>query len=112
MPIEDIKALPVSELAAKDCALFLWITMPMLHEAWGVMEAWGFRFVTAAFVWVKLSRKSNTVFWGPGHWTRANAELCLLATRATPNGGPGTSTKSLSPMSRSTAGSRTRPVAA
>lgn len=84
MPIEDIKALPVSELAAEDCALFLWITMPMLHEAWGVMEAWGFRFVTAAFVWVKLSRKSNTVFWGPGHWTRANAELCLLATRGRP----------------------------
>ena len=109
MPIEDIKALPVSELAAEDCALFLWITMPMLHEAWGVMEAWGFRFVTTAFVWVKLSRKSNTVFWGPGHWTRANAELCLLDT---PNGGPGTSTKSSSPMSRSTAGSRTRPAAA
>ena len=63
IPIEDIKALPVSELAAEDCALFLWITMPMLHEAWGVMEAWGFRFVTTAFVWVKLSRKSNTVFW-------------------------------------------------
>ena len=84
MTLEDIKALPVSELAAEDCALFLWITMPMLHEAWGVMEAWGFRFVTAAFVWVKLSRKSNTVFWGPGHWTRANAELCLLATRGHP----------------------------
>lgn len=34
----------MSELAADDCALFLWITMPMLQEAWGVMEAWGFRF--------------------------------------------------------------------
>ena len=56
MPIEDIKALPVSELAADDCALFLWITMPMLHEARGVMEAWGFRYVTCAFTWVKLSQ--------------------------------------------------------
>ena len=42
MNLEDIKALPVSQLAAKDCALFLWITFPMLHEAWGVMKAWGF----------------------------------------------------------------------
>ncbi len=49
-----------------------------------MIEAWGFRFVTTAFVWVKLSRKSNTVFLGPGHWTRANAELCLLATRGHP----------------------------
>ena len=31
MSIEDIKALPVGELAAKDCALFLWITFPMLR---------------------------------------------------------------------------------
>ena len=84
MPIEEIKALPVSELAADDCALFLWITMPMLQEAWGVMEAWGFRFVTTAFVWIKLSRKSDTIFWGPGNWTRANAELCLLATKGHP----------------------------
>ena len=84
MTTEKIKALPVSDLAADDCALFLWITMPMLHEAWGVMESWGFSYKTAAFVWIKLNRKADTVFWGPGNWTRANAELCLLATRGHP----------------------------
>ena len=84
MTIEDIKALPVSDLAADDCALFLWITMPMLCEAWGVMEAWGFTYKTAAFVWIKLNTKADSVYWGMGHWTRANAELCLLATRGTP----------------------------
>lgn len=41
MDIAAIKALPVGELADKDCALFLWITFPMLREAWGVMDAWG-----------------------------------------------------------------------
>ena len=46
MDIEAIKALPVGELADKDCALFLWITFPMLREAWGVMDAWGFTFKT------------------------------------------------------------------
>ena len=84
MSIEDIAALPMDELAAKDCALFLWITFPMLHEAWGVMRAWGFDFKTVAFVWVKLNRMSNSLFWGMGHWTRANAEICLLATKGSP----------------------------
>ena len=84
MSIDDIKALPVSELAAEDCALFLWITFPMLHEAWGVMEEWGFTFKTVAFVWIKLNRQSDGIYWGMGHWTRANAEICLLATRGHP----------------------------
>ena len=84
MSMEDIKALPVSELAAKDCALFLWVTFPMLREAWPVMEAWGFTFKTVAFVWIKLNRKADSLYWGMGYWTRANAEICLLATRGNP----------------------------
>lgn len=84
MSIEDIKALPVSKLAAEDCALFLWVTFPMLCEAWGVMEAWGFTYKTVAFVWIKRNRQSDGVFWGMGYWTRCNAELCLLATRGHP----------------------------
>lgn len=50
MCIEDIKALPVGELAAKDCALFLWITFPCLCEALEVLTAWGFSYKTVAFV--------------------------------------------------------------
>ena len=84
MSIEAIKALPVSRLAAGDCALFLWITFPMLREGWGVMDAWGFTFKTVAFVWVKQCRKSDSIFTGMGYWTRANAEICLLATRGHP----------------------------
>ena len=84
MSIEAIKALPVSRLAARDCALFLWITFPMLREGWGVMDAWGFTFKTVAFVWVKQCRKSDSIFTGMGYWTRANAEICLLAARGHP----------------------------
>lgn len=84
MDIEAIKALPVGELADKDCALFLWITFPMLREAWGVMDAWGFTFKTVAFVWIKQCRRSDGLFTGMGYWTRANAEICLLATRGRP----------------------------
>lgn len=84
MPTEDIMRLPVGELAAKDCALFLWVTMPKLFEAQRVIKAWGFEFKTVAFVWVKRNPNANTLFWGLGCWTRANAELCLLATRGKP----------------------------
>lgn len=84
MVLEDIMALPVGELADKDCALFLWATLPMLKEALQVIKAWGFQYKTTAFVWIKLNRQGSGIFWGMGYWTRANAEICLLATRGHP----------------------------
>lgn len=84
MSLEDIKALPVHLLAAKDCALFLWVTFPLLKEAWPVLDAWGFSYKSVAFVWVKQNRNAPTLFTGMGYWTRANAEICLLATRGHP----------------------------
>ena len=84
MSIEDIRALPVGDLAADNCALFLWITFPQLHEAFSLIESWGFVYKTMAFVWVKQNRKSPSLFWGLGYWTRANAEICLLATKGNP----------------------------
>lgn len=32
----------------------------------------------------KVKQKSDTLFWGMGHWTRSNAELCILATKGHP----------------------------
>jgi len=84
MSIEDIRRLPVKELAADDCILFMWVTFPTLQEAFSVIEALGFTYKTVAFAWVKQNRKTSSLFWGMGHWTRANVELCLLATKGTP----------------------------
>lgn len=84
MDIEDIKALPIREIAAKDCALFMWLTFPCMKEALEVIQAWGFEYKTVAFVWIKQNRKSDSLFWGMGYWTRANAELCVLATKGHP----------------------------
>lgn len=84
MTIEEIQALPVSELADKDCALFMWITFPLLKESLSVLSAWGFKFKTIAFVWIKQNRKSDSLFWGMGYRTRANAEFCVLATKGKP----------------------------
>lgn len=84
MTIEKIQALPVSELADKDCALFMWITFPLLKESLSVLSAWGFKFKTIAFVWIKQNRKSDSLFWGMGYRTRTNAEFCVLATKGKP----------------------------
>jgi N6-adenosine-specific RNA methylase IME4 len=84
MSLDEICALPVKEIAAPDSALFLWVTFPNLPDAFRVMQAWGFRYKTVAFVWVKRNRKSAGWFWGLGYWTRANAEICLLATKGHP----------------------------
>lgn len=84
MSLEDIQALPVGELADSDCVLFMWTTIPLLKDCFSVMKAWGFEYKTIAFVWIKLNRKSDSLFWGMGHWTRANAELCMLATKGHP----------------------------
>lgn len=76
--------LPVSDIADENCMLFLWVTMPKLNECWDLITAWGFEYKTAAFTWVKKNKKADSWFWGMGNWTRANAELCLLAVRGKP----------------------------
>lgn len=91
MPIGDICALPVKDLAAPDCALFVWVTWPTLTDAIALIEAWGFEYKTCAFAWVKADARQPeffhddiTPYMGLGYWTRANSEVCLLATRGKP----------------------------
>ena len=84
MSVEDICNLPIKDIADDDCVLFMWVTMPKLNECWEVIKAWGFEYKTVAFTWVKRNKKSNSWFWGMGRWTRANAEICLLATKGNP----------------------------
>jgi len=84
MDNRDICALPVREMAAKDCVLFCWATYPKLKDALEVVEAWGFTFKTVAHTWVKLNPKGVGWHFGLGYWTRGNPEICLLATRGKP----------------------------
>lgn len=74
----------IDEYAAADCALFLWAIDPMLPEALALIDAWGFRYKTVGFYWVKTNRKSPGFSTGLGYWTRANPEQCLFATRGAP----------------------------
>jgi N6-adenosine-specific RNA methylase IME4 len=93
MTITEIAAMPVGELAARDAHLFLWVTGPILRQAFEVMEAWGFRYSAVAFTWVKLKRSIDTrqlrITADPGIrpsrrvglTTSKNAEFCLLGRR-------------------------------
>lgn len=85
MRIEDICSLPVQELAADNCVLFLWATYPMLKEALKVIEAWGFKYKSIGFLWVKLNRSGKGYFFGLGRWTRGNTGPCLIAVRGKPH---------------------------
>lgn len=84
MNTSDICDLPVQNLAAKDCVLFLWATYPKLEDALVVMKAWGFKYKTVAHTWVKLNPKGVGFHFGLGYWTRGNPEICLLGTRGKP----------------------------
>jgi len=84
MTVKDIYSLPVKNISKTECVLFLWVTYPMLEEGLKTINQWGFKYKTCAFSWVKKNKKSNTWFWGLGYWTRANNEICLLATKGKP----------------------------
>lgn len=84
MTVDQLKDVNVMSLAAKDCALFVWVTWPMLEVAMQTIKGWGFRYSTVAFVWVKESKKTKRLHTGQGYWTRANTEFCLLFTRGKP----------------------------
>jgi N6-adenosine-specific RNA methylase IME4 len=84
----SLAALPIADLAADDCALFLWVTDPLLPRGLELLKAWGFEYKTVAFYWVKLNSAAQHdahYFTGLGYWTRANPEQCLLATRGKPS---------------------------
>lgn len=100
--VEEICAKPVAPLAADDCVLFLWAVWPELAGALKVIDAWGFTYKTCGFSWLKLQRGADPASFdlddqfdlddladadlrmGMGYWTRANTEVCLLATKGKP----------------------------
>lgn len=56
----EIFELPIKELAADDCVLFLWATSSLLPEALHTMRDWGFEYKSVAFTWLKRNKKVDT----------------------------------------------------
>lgn len=96
--VDQFCQLPVAELAADNCALFLWTTWTHIQDAVPLVEAWGFTFRTLAWEWVKLNKRWKKLFvpfmpevdlqwlerlcsFGLGYYTRNCVEPCLLAVR-------------------------------
>lgn len=52
MELDDIAALPVSDMAARDAHLYLWTVQAYLPQTYEIAKAWGFRPVSA-LVWCK-----------------------------------------------------------
>ncbi len=84
MSKKEIANLPIQNICEKDSVLFLWVTFPCLVEGIELIKSWGFDYKTIGFTWVKKNKKSPSWFWGMGYYTRANAEICLLATKGKP----------------------------
>ena len=94
MSLDEIIALPVGELARRNCFLHLWVPGPHLVKGLHlrVMIAWGFEPVAMSFVWIKT--KGGAIMWhldsidsfhfGNGYTTRKNAEFCVLGRRGDP----------------------------
>ena len=85
MSLDDIKALPVQDLASRDAVLFMWGTYPLIADMLALGAAWGFTYKSIAFQWVKRYAKSGDPFFGLGRWTRGNTEGCFLFTRGKPS---------------------------
>ena len=95
LDLAEMKALPIGALAARDCALFMWVVGSHLAESIDLAAAWGFTFKTDAFYWLKsrlYDADQIDLFTGDvaeprigfGYWTRKQVEPCWLFTRGSP----------------------------
>lgn len=78
MPLDELRALPdtLGLNIASNAVLFLWITNPLVAEAFDVIDAWGFTYKTN-MVWAK----TDLVRPGAGFYVRGRHELLFICTR-------------------------------
>jgi len=81
MDYKDMMKIPIQDISADNCILFMWATFPALEQALELIKAWEFKYSTVGFVWVKSNQDKTGFAFGCGYWTRANTEICLIATK-------------------------------
>lgn len=77
MSLSDIHSLPVFDLSAPDCRLFLWTTNRYLPASFSVLESWGFIY-RQTLVWHKLDANL------PASVAPNSAEFLIVGTRGRP----------------------------
>jgi N6-adenosine-specific RNA methylase IME4 len=86
MSMEELRALPVADIAAKDCVLHMWVIGSHLDQAIELGRHWGFAFKSDGLVWVKTGKNDPTVRpISMGKWFRKQVEYSLLFTRGKPS---------------------------
>jgi N6-adenosine-specific RNA methylase IME4 len=80
MKLDEIRALPVIELAAPVAHLYLWCPNALLREGLAVMRAWGFQYKTI-LVWHKVRKDGKPDGRGVGFYFRNVVELVLFGVR-------------------------------
>ena len=82
MKIDDLKKLPIEKIASDNALCFMWLVSPKVDLGIQVMESWGFKYVTIAFIWHK--QRTN-----PGYYTMSECEICVVGKKGkipTPRG--------------------------
>lgn len=94
MTFDEMAAMPVKRVAAKNCWLIMWTSWPHLPKAMLLMKARGFTYSSSFVVWVKTQKSFSPTkafienpkdfFTNTGYTTRKNVEFCLLGKRGSP----------------------------
>lgn len=80
LPVDDICALPVADIAADNAHLYLWVPNALLPTGLQVMQAWGFRYVST-LVWAKRRKDGGPDGRGVGFYFRNVTEPILFGVR-------------------------------
>ena len=80
MTLQDIKELPVAQIAAEKAHLYLWVPNALILEGLQVMEHWGFTYKTN-MVWYKIRKDGGPDGRGVGFYFRNVTELILFGVR-------------------------------
>jgi N6-adenosine-specific RNA methylase IME4 len=82
MTFGEIRDLPVSQIAAATCHLYLWVPNALLPEGLAVMEAWGFRY-KSNIIWHKIRKDGGSDGRGVGFYFRNVTGILLFGVRGT-----------------------------
>lgn len=92
MTLEEMKALPVADVAAPDCLMVMWVISSHVPQAIELAEHWGFTYRSLGPIWPKERYPSQIEMFddapladiGMGYWFRQQAEISLVFGKGSP----------------------------
>jgi N6-adenosine-specific RNA methylase IME4 len=80
MTLDDIKAIPVPDISAKNAHLYLWVPNALLPEGLAVMKSWDFRYISN-IIWAKRRKDGGPDGRGVGFYFRNVTEVLLFGVK-------------------------------